>query len=302
MEHSKKKIEEAISHWSMVLLENQMATPDEVAQLIGEGKVKKLFAKMRDIASKTTSAVKNAAEALHDIVRPNKGVKMLRAALAKLAKHGVDVAKVDMWASFGDTQFYPVEDFFTDEDDAVILVADPSSEAKPKTLRELQTYLVKALKLTGHVRLGDVVKSISLAKKVVPGELSESEVLLEYKLDDYIKKNKLDMKAAMSGDAYKEIKRTITKQNDAKTKEAIKRAFSRIKSAEKPMPKPKPSKKPAPKPSPKKAEAKPTAASPSKLTVAVLDNELLDVIPKKTSVGFKFSKPKAELEIDYAFS
>ena len=146
------------------------------------------------------------------------------------------------------------------------------------------------------------MKSISLAKKIMPGEVSESEVLLEYKLDDYIKKNKLDVKAAMSGDAYKEIKRTITKQNDAKTKEAIKRAFSRIKAAEKPMPKLKPSKNPAPKPSQNKAEAKPTTSSPSKLTVAVLDNELLDVIPKKTSVGFKFSKPKAELEIDYAFS
>ena len=69
-------------HWSTYMLENKMATEEELAEMLDEGLFKRVVAGAKKAYDKTKDIAKdlvdNAKEKIHDIFKPNAGVmKML---------------------------------------------------------------------------------------------------------------------------------------------------------------------------------------------------------------------------------
>ena len=319
MNYNKKQIEESIVKWSKRMLDNDMINESELKELLGEAGFKRLFAKVRDIAKKTVTGAKKAAEAIHDLVKPNKGAKMLLTALNDLAKHKIDLGNVKIYASIDDGQKYiPVIDFKVQKQKNIILIVNPdNASATPKTMKEFREVVFRDCKMKSNEKLTDVVASITVAKinNAAEAKLDESiKIVLESKLTDYIKDNNLSKEDALKPENIKKLKK-FTKQNDDKTKAAIEKAFDKIESGKDASKKTKKSSSssfdksedlPAETKEEKKkreeAEVAKKKAEDAKPKYTALDNELLEVLPKKTAIGFKFSKSKAEISMDYAFT
>ena len=319
MKYNKKQIEESIIKWSGIMLENNMIDESELKTLISEGLLKRTKARIGQFFKKTVKTAKDAAEAIHDVIKPNKGAKMLIVALDKLSKKGINPGVVKMFASMGEEKYYPIVDFKVEKKKNVILIVNPdNSSAQPKNVKAFRELIYRDCGMKSNMKITDVIESISLAKinDAAEAKMNESfNLMFESKLSDYIEDNNLSKDDALKDENIKKIKK-LTKQNDTKTKEAIEKYFAKkdkdnsssaddsdnsdsssdsssfeddedLRDEDK-----------------KKAEeeaAKKKAEEEAKPKFIMLDNQLLDVIPKKTAIGFKFSKTKAEIDMDYAF-
>lgn len=224
--YTEKQIVESIVHWSTYMLENGMATEEELKGLLNEGLFKRAVAGAKDAIKKTKEAISNVKKAtketLHDIFLPNDGVEKMLIAMSKVSKDGVELDGVKIYANLGGKgKTIPVVGFaMANGKKTLILLVDPTNtSAKPKTLTELRDFLVIDQKIK---KVKADVQSIKCAE--VPKQLSES-ILLESKLTDYISSKKLSKEDALKPDNLKELKK-LTKQNDEKTKAAIEKYFT----------------------------------------------------------------------------
>ena len=79
MKHTKQQIGESICRWAAYLLENKIATKEEIDEILNESIFKRAKAAVKGAFSKTGKAIKKAANAVktavHDEFAPNAGVK-----------------------------------------------------------------------------------------------------------------------------------------------------------------------------------------------------------------------------------
>lgn len=224
--YTEKQIVESIVHWSTYMLENGMATEEELKGLLNEGLFKRAVAGAKGAIKKTKEAISNAKKAtkekLHDIFLPNDGVEKMLIAMSKVSKDGVELDGVKIYANLGGKgKTIPVVGFAmaNGKKTLILLVDSTNTSAKPKTLTELRDFLVVDQKIK---KVKAEVESIKCAE--VPKELSES-ILLESKLTDYISSKKLSKEDALKPENLKELKK-LTKQNDEKTKAAVEKYFA----------------------------------------------------------------------------
>ena len=224
--YTEKQIVESIVHWSTYMLENGMATEEELKGLLNEGLFKRAVAGAKGAIKKTKEAISNVKKAtketLHDIFLPNDGVEKMLIAMSKVSKDGVELDGVKIYANLGGKgKTIPVVGFAmaNGKKTLILLVDSTNTSAKPKTLTELRDFLVVDQKIK---KVKAEVESIKCAE--VPKELSES-ILLESKLTDYISSKKLSKEDALKPENLKELKK-LTKQNDEKTKAAVEKYFA----------------------------------------------------------------------------
>ena len=225
-EYTQKQIVESIVHWSTYMLENGMATEEELKGMLTEGLFKRAVAGVKGAMKKAKDAISDASKAtkekLHDIFLPNDGIKKMLIAMDKVTKTGVELDGVKIYANLGGKgKTIPVVGFaMANGKKTLILLVDSSDKsAKPKTLTELRDFLVVDQKIK---KVKAEVEAIKCAE--VNKELAES-VLLESKLTDYIGSKKLSKEDALKPENLKELKK-LTKQNDEKTKAAIEKYFA----------------------------------------------------------------------------
>ena len=224
--YTEKQIVESIVHWSTYMLENGMATEEELKGLLNEGLFKRAVAGAKSAIKKTKEAISNVKKAtketLHDIFLPNDGVEKMLVAMSKASKDGIEFDGVKIYANLGGKgKTIPVVGFAmaNGKKTLILLVDSTNKSAKPKTLMELRDFLVVDQKIK---KVKAEVESIKCAE--VPKELSES-ILLESKLTDYISSKKWSKEDALKPENLKELKK-LTKQNDEKTKAAIEKHFA----------------------------------------------------------------------------
>ena len=335
MKYTKLQIEEAIAKWQKYMFDHQMINESEYQKMLEEGSftgLKRAGARLKHFGKKIASTVKDAAKAVHDIIKPNKGAQMLLTAMDKLAKHKIDLSTVTMYASPGEEgKYYPVVEFKVEKKRNVILGINPGNPgAKPKILNDFKNFILKECNWKPGMKVTAIVASINLAKlnDAAEKKLNENEeLMLESKLTDYIDKNKLSKEEALKPEMIKKFSSrkglNLTHDSKEKIKAAIEKHFAKkdaIKVDDSKKNDQKTSKNDKKETSSKvkddkfssgekieqsKKEEPKNVEEPKKdvkPTLTVLDNDLLEVIPKKTMIGFKFSKTKAEIEIDYAFS
>lgn len=322
-EYTKKQLVESMVKWSIYMLEKGMITESEAKELLGEGLFKRAMGaikrgvnKVKDTYTKTKEATK---QALHDMFKPNEGVKKMLVAMQSIVKDGkVKLDGVKIFATLGD-KVLPVKEFAMKGKRALLLLVDrDDASAKPKTLDELRNYLHDVL---GKAKVKDAIQGIYCAE-------APKAMLAESKLTDYLADKKLSKEDALKPETLKELKK-LTKQNDEKTKAAVEKYFA-SKDDDKPADtKKKPASKKSSKksgeddketksseesgaPEEKKEETKPeeekkedTKEEPKaekKDTLKMFDNKLLDVKAEKGNLGFVFSKAKAEIALDKSFA
>lgn len=225
-EYTQKQIVESIVHWSTYMLENGMATEEELKGMLTEGLFKRAVAGVKGAMKKAKDAISDASKAtkekLHDIFLPNDGIEKMLIAMDKVTKAGVELDGVKIYANLGGKgKTIPVVGFaMANGKKTLILLVDSSNKsAKPKTLTELRDFLIIDQKIK---KVKAEVEAIKCAE--VNKELAES-VLLESKLTDYISSKKLSKEDALKPENLKELKK-LTKQNDEKTKVAIEKYFA----------------------------------------------------------------------------
>ena len=224
--YTQKQIVESIVTWSTYMLENGMATEEELKGLLNEGLFKRAVAGMKGAMEKTKEALSNASKAtkekLHDIFLPNDGVEKMLIAMNKVSKDGVELDGVKIYANLGGKgKTIPVVGFAmaNGKKTLILLVDSINKSAKPKTLTELRDFLVVDQKIK---KVKAAVESVKCAE--VPKELSES-ILLESKLTDYISSKKLSKEDALKPENLKELK-NLTHYSNEKTKAAIEKYFA----------------------------------------------------------------------------
>ena len=224
--YTEKQIVESIVHWSTYMLENGMATEEELKGLLNEGLFKRAVAGAKGAIKKTKEAISNVKkatkEAIHDVFLPNDGIKKMLIAMSEVSKAGVELDGVKIYANLGGKgKTIPVVGFAmaNGKKTLILLVDSTNKSVKPKTLTELRDFLVVDQKIK---KVKAEVESIKCAE--VPKELSES-ILLESKLTDYISSKKWSKEDALKPENLKELKK-LTKQNDEKTKAAIEKHFA----------------------------------------------------------------------------
>lgn len=309
--YTRKQIAESIVHWSKVMLENDIVTESELKSMLDEGLFKRAIGAMKRGIEKvkdTASSAKAAAkEALHDIFKPNEGVKKMLAAIASIAKDGKDKIKdAKVYATLGN-EVLPVKDFAMKGKRSLMLLVDKAAkDVKPKTLDELRNFLHDKL---GKAKVKDAIEGIYCAE--APKEALDN--LNESKLGDYIDSKKLTKDDALKPENLKELKK-MTKQNDEKTKAAIEKHFAKkgTSTPSKPAKTQTKAKKMTKKgtkdassktliePENKSEQKKPNTSN--KDAIKVFDNKLLDVKSDKSNIGFMFSKSKAEIALDKEYA
>ena len=224
--YTQKQIVESIVHWSTYMLENGMATEEELKGLLNEGLFKRAVAGAKGAIKKTKEAISNSKKAtketLHDIFLPNDGVKKMLVAMSKASKDGIEFDGVKIYANLGGKgKTIPVVGFAmaNGKKTLILLVDSTNKSAKPKTLSELRDFLVIDQNIK---KVKAQVEAIKCAE--VPKSLSES-ILLESKLTDHIISKKWSKKDALKPENLKELKK-LTKQNDEKTKAAVEKYFA----------------------------------------------------------------------------
>lgn len=313
--YTQHQISESICYWSRKLLDEGLATEDELRDLIGEG----LFRRAIGTVKRGVEGVKNAATAIKEapkklfdrVFKPNAGVVKMRDAINKMSKDGIELKGVKIYATLGKSTF-PVVDFLLKGKKSLMLVIDKAvSSAKPKTLAELREFL--------HDHLPTKAKVVDAIDGIYCAEANKEvlKALFESKLTDYIEKKGLSKEDALKPETVKEIKRLkIMKKKDEDIKAAIEKHFSQSKEepsgkkpkashraeakAKEPETKDEPSSKPMEKDPPKEgASKKPEKPEkPKKPQLTIFDNQLLDVKSQKDNLGFIFSKSKAEIKLD----
>lgn len=340
MKYNKKQIEEAIASWSAYMLENKMINENELRQIIGESWFKKMKSGISGVFKNIAAGTKEAAEAIHDFVKPNKGAQQMIDALQKLKQYKsknkeqqIKFDDVNLYAKLGDAEALPIVGFDNVKKKYLVLLVNPSNaSAQPVKIRDLMQYVVPEFNVKKNHKITDYVQSIVCAKvnDAVESHLDESEMLFESKLSDYIKANKLTKKTALDAKHIAALKK-LTKSSDEKVKKSIEKYFDTSskpkktstpkKSTKKSVKTPKSSKKKTSSPKDPKSGA-PSHKPPSdvdispdsdmdidktptekknKPAITMLDNKLLGVSPKQNSLGFVFSKSKKEIQIDDAF-
>ena len=359
MKYTKEQIEESIVNWSSYMLKNNLATEDEVKDMLNEGlfrravdAVKRFGARAEEIAH----AINWAPQKIYDIIcKKNAGVEKLIEAMEKMRKNGATFDGIKMYAVLG-AETYPILRFavINHKSTLVLIVDKTAKNTNPLTLNDLKDFLV-----SNKIRLTTFIDSIVCAE-----QKNAEKMIAESKLSDYIEKNKLSKADALKPDVIKHIKRNITKKNDEDTKSMIEKYFSKkstskgsTKSSGKKTTKAKAktksktskktagarkktlnkkapaSKTPTSKSAPKReisselssepmdkskeaptfkggddseASSKETTPQIQKDALNMFDNKLLDVKGQGDSIGFIFSKSKAEIALDkkeaYAFS
>lgn len=314
--YTQHQISESICYWSRKLLDEGLATEDELKDLIGEG----LFRRAIGAVKRGVEGVKNAATAVKEapkklfdrIFKPNAGVVKMRDVINKMSKDGIELKGVKIYATLGKATF-PVVDFLLKGKKSLMLVIDKAvSSAKPKTLAELREFL--------HDHLPTKAKIVDAIDGIYCAEANKEvlKALFESKLTDYIEKKGLSKEDALKPETVKEIKRLkIMKKKDEDIKAAIEKYFSQSKEepsgkkpkashraeakakakAKEPETKDEPSSKPMEKDPPKEDASKMPEKS-NKPQLTIFDNQLLDVKSQKDSLGFIFSKSKAEIKLD----
>ena len=147
--YTEKQIVESIVHWSTYMLENGMATEEELKGLLNEGLFKRAVAGAKGAIKKTKEAISNVKkvtkETLHDIFLPNDGVEKMLVAMSKASKDGIEFDGVKIYANLGGKgKTIPVVGFAmaNGKKTLILLVDSTNKSAKPKTLSELRDFLV----------------------------------------------------------------------------------------------------------------------------------------------------------------
>ena len=130
---TREQIVESIVHWSTMMLENGIATEEEVERLIGEGLLKRAIGAVKrgiDKVKDTAKAVKGAAsEALHDLLKPNEGISKMLKAMASIARSGGSkLEDVKVYATLGD-KVLPVAAFAMKGKRSLILLVSRAAKA-----------------------------------------------------------------------------------------------------------------------------------------------------------------------------
>ena len=329
-QYTKKQIEESIKHWANYLLESEMATEEEVKDILGEGL-------MRRIGHGIKNAIKKTKEVAHDInwlpqkmwdkvFKSNEGVKMMLDTMDRIIKNGkIALENVNIFASVPG-KVYPIVGFSLIKHKTVLLlfVDRENTSAKPKTLGDLRKFLDDA-------DVNNIVAAIdSIRIAEAPESLLESIILEVNAVDRMIDKNRWTKQQALKPENLKLLKKAF-KQNEKNTIEKIEKHFASKNTSNTTTSAKKSSKSSSTKPTSIKTTTSTTTSKPSEDSsvssvetskekqsvdfgnssttkknpsdaIKVFDNELIKVVPdNKTgdkNIGFIFTKTKAEIAID----
>ena len=177
MKHTKQQIGEQICRWTAYLLENKMATKEEIDHILDESLFKQAKAAIKGGASKIGSGISNfvkgTARAIHDYFAPNPGVKELMKNINYLMKDKkYDAEDIKLYVFIKELKdTFPVADFSLSKDKKKLVLMFKDKNTKPKTYVDLHDFLRDAGLTGSKVKLSDYVDSL------VVGQIEDDMVL-----------------------------------------------------------------------------------------------------------------------------
>lgn len=206
--YTKRQIEEAIGRWSAYMLENDIATEEEVEELLGEGKIRRGIGNIGRFFKKAKQVAHNINQwpqkVIDKVFKANDGVKKMLAAMNSFGKSGAKgFDDIKIYANITDAEgkktTYPIIELaLANKKRALVLLIDKKNRmSKPKTLQELRDFF-----FANKVNPKENIDAILCGE--IPKSLSES-ILLESKLTDYIEKKKWNKKDALKPNAIADI-------------------------------------------------------------------------------------------------
>lgn len=178
MKRTKQQIGEAICRWSAYLLENKMATQEEIDNILDESVFKRAKAAVKGGLSRVGSGIASTAKkfgrAIHDEFAANPGVKELMNNIKELiSDKGYDAEDIKFYVFVKALkQTFPVADFKLSKNRQTLVLQFKDKSTKPKTYEELHDFLRKSGFDGKKVKISDYVDSLAV------GQL-EDDIVLE---------------------------------------------------------------------------------------------------------------------------
>lgn len=206
MNYTKRQIKDTICKWSVYLLENKLASEDEVKDMLDEGLFKraKTYVKnaFKHVGQGIAHGVKAAGLKIHDTFAANAGVKELMNALKQLwKKNKVKPDKIKFYI-FDSKNTFPVEKFVLSKNKKALAALYSDQNKTPCTFKDLAKLLVDNKVVGNDRKITDFVEALVIGKIEDDVSFSESEVLNEAdefsRLDDVLDALKWSKKTALS--------------------------------------------------------------------------------------------------------
>ena len=190
------------------MLENDIATEEEVEELLGEGKIRRGIGNIGRFFKKAKQVAHDInwwpQKIIDKVFKANDGVKKMLAAMNSFGKSGAKgFDDIKIYANITDAEgkqtTYPIVELaLANKKRALVLLIDKKNRmSKPKTLQDLRDFF-----FANKVNPKENIDAILCGE--IPKSLSES-ILLESKLTDYIKRKKWNKKDALKPNAIADI-------------------------------------------------------------------------------------------------
>lgn len=170
MKHTKQQIGEAICQWTAYLLENKMATKEEIDHILDESIFKRAKAAVKGGLSRVKSGISKVAKGItriiHDEFAANPGVKELMKNVHELLKNNkYDAEDIKLYVFVKALkQTFPVADFVLSKNRKTLVLQFKDKNTKPKTYMDLHEFIRKAGIDGKKVKLSDFVDSLAVGQ------------------------------------------------------------------------------------------------------------------------------------------